>query len=154
MPRRCLLLLAPVLALVALPAAAQDTPYRPVHHTPILSLQWENDIFTGRGTDPGLVLGPLIHEFGWGPADYDRLAAGTIAGHILECGPQCTGGNFTDWRAVPDMAMIGYPLAEVREDGAGGEFVQATAAQVRALLDAGGRGLLDRVRSGRWRADS
>jgi hypothetical protein len=69
-------------------------------------------VITGRGTDPGLVLGPLIHEFGWRPGDHDKLAAGTIAGHIVECGAQCTGGNFTDWRSIPDMAMIGYPLIE------------------------------------------
>jgi hypothetical protein len=74
-------------------------------------------VVTGRGTDPGLVLAPLIHEFGWGPKDYDRLAAGTIAGHIVECGPQCTGGNFTDWRTIPDLAMVGYPIVEARADG-------------------------------------
>ncbi len=74
-------------------------------------------VITGRGTDPGLVLAPLIHEFGWKRGDHDRLAAGTIAGHIVECGPQCTGGNFTDWRAVPDLALVGYPLVEARPDG-------------------------------------
>ncbi len=77
-------------------------------------------VITGRGTDPGLVLGPMIHEFGWRREDYDRLAAGTIAGHIVECGAQCSGGNYTDWREVPDMAMLGYPLIEMRPDG---EFV-------------------------------
>lgn len=74
-------------------------------------------VITGRGTDPGLVLGPLIHEFGWKATDYDRLAAGTVAGHIVECGAQCTGGNFTDWRSVPDMARIGYPIIEASPDG-------------------------------------
>ena len=74
-------------------------------------------VITGRGTDPGLVLGPLIHEFGWKEDDYDKLAAGTIAGHIVECGPQCTGGNYTDWRSVDDMAMIGYPIVEAAPDG-------------------------------------
>ena len=74
-------------------------------------------VLTGRGTDPGLVLGPLIHEFGWGPEDWDRLAAGTVAGHIVECGAQCTGGNYTNWRAVPDMARIGYPVIEAHADG-------------------------------------
>lgn len=74
-------------------------------------------VITGRGTDPGLVLGPMIHEFGWKPTDYDLLAAGTVAGHIVECGAQCTGGNYTDWRAVPDMARIGYPIVEARADG-------------------------------------
>jgi acyclic terpene utilization AtuA family protein len=75
-------------------------------------------VITGRGTDPGLVLGPLIHEFGWTREDYDLLAAGTIAGHIVECGAQCTGGNFTDWRAVENLAMVGYPILEASRDGA------------------------------------
>ena len=74
-------------------------------------------VITGRCTDPGLVLAPLIHEFGWKPDDFDRLAAGTVAGHIVECGAQCTGGNFTDWRQVENMAMIGYPIIEARADG-------------------------------------
>ncbi len=74
-------------------------------------------VITGRGTDPGLVLGPLIHEFGWKVDDLDKLAAGTVAGHILECGAQCTGGNFTDWRRIPDLAMIGYPVVEASADG-------------------------------------
>jgi hypothetical protein len=74
-------------------------------------------VLTGRGTDPGLVLGPLIHEFGWAADDYDRLASGTVAGHIVECGAQCTGGNYTDWRAVKNMALIGYPIIDAREDG-------------------------------------
>ncbi|MEM8712469.1 MAG: acyclic terpene utilization AtuA family protein [Planctomycetota bacterium] len=74
-------------------------------------------VITGRGTDPGLVLGPLIHEFGWTREDLDHLAAGTVAGHILECGAQCTGGNYTDWQDIPNMAMIGYPIVEARPDG-------------------------------------
>jgi hypothetical protein len=74
-------------------------------------------VITGRGTDPGLVLGPLIHEFGWTRDQHDLLAAGTVAGHIVECGAQCTGGNFTDWRRVPDMARIGYPIVEATADG-------------------------------------
>jgi hypothetical protein len=74
-------------------------------------------VLTGRGTDPGLVLGPLIHEFGWTRRDYSLLASGTVAGHIVECGAQCTGGNYTDWRAVPDLAMVGYPVIEARADG-------------------------------------
>lgn len=74
-------------------------------------------VVTGRGTDPGLVLGPLIHEFGWGASDWDRLASGTIAGHIVECGAQCTGGNYTDWRAVGDLALVGYPIVEGERDG-------------------------------------
>ena len=74
-------------------------------------------VITGRATDPGLVLGPMIHEFGWQPGDYDRLAAGTVAGHIVECGPQCTGGNYADWREVPDLAMVGYPIIEATAEG-------------------------------------
>jgi hypothetical protein len=74
-------------------------------------------VVTGRGTDPGLVLGPLIHEFGWGASDWNRLASGTIAGHIVECGAQCTGGNYTDWKAVPDLALVGYPIVEGARDG-------------------------------------
>ncbi len=74
-------------------------------------------VITGRGTDPGLVLGPMIHEFGWGEGDLDKLAAGTVAGHIVECGVQCTGGNYTDWQTIPDMAMLGYPIIEASADG-------------------------------------
>src|SRR5439155_21304353 len=74
-------------------------------------------VITGRGTDPGLVLGPLIHEFGWKTSDYDLLASGTVAGHIVECGAQCTGGNYTDWRQVPDLARVGYPIIEASPDG-------------------------------------
>jgi hypothetical protein len=74
-------------------------------------------VLTGRCTDPGLTLAPLIHAFRWGPQDWDRLAAGTIAGHILECGAQCTGGNFTRWWEVPELWNVGYPIAECAEDG-------------------------------------
>src|SRR5262249_40628009 len=61
-------------------------------------------VITGRIVDSALVLGPLLHEFGWSLADYDRLAAGSVIGHLLECGAQATGGLFTDWRDVPDWA--------------------------------------------------
>lgn len=75
-------------------------------------------VVTGRCVDSAVTLGACIHRFGWGAADLDRLAGGSLAGHILECGPQATGGNFTDWQAVAEgMAGIGYPIAEVREDG-------------------------------------
>lgn len=74
-------------------------------------------VIGGRITDPALVAGPLMHEFGWSAEDYDKLAAATIAGHIVECGAQCTGGNFTAWRDVPDMARIGYPVIEAHPDG-------------------------------------
>ena len=77
-------------------------------------------VITGRATDPSLVVAPLIHEFGWSFEDYDKLAAATVAGHIVECGAQCTGGNFVDWRQVPDMARIGYPVIEAYPNG---EFV-------------------------------
>ncbi len=75
-------------------------------------------VVTGRCTDTGLTLGPLIHEFGWALNDWDRISAGTIAGHILECGAQSTGGNHqVDWQTIPDFWNIGYPIAEAREDG-------------------------------------
>jgi hypothetical protein len=74
-------------------------------------------VITGRVVDSALALGPLIHEFGWGPHDYDRLAAGTLAGHLLECGAQVTGGTFTDWRSVPAWENIGFPVGECRADG-------------------------------------
>jgi hypothetical protein len=74
-------------------------------------------VIAGRCTDPALVGGPLVHEFGWKAQDYDKLAAATVAGHIVECGPQCTGGNYTNWREVPDMARLGYPIAECNSDG-------------------------------------
>ena len=75
-------------------------------------------IITGRCTDTGLTLGPMIHEFGWASDDWDRLAAGTIAGHIIECGAQCTGGNCqVDWQSIPDQWDIGYPIVEANDDG-------------------------------------
>lgn len=74
-------------------------------------------IITGRVSDPGLVLAPMIYEFGWGEDEWDKLAAGTIAGHILECGAQATGGNFSRWWEVPDFPNIGYPIAEAYPDG-------------------------------------
>jgi hypothetical protein len=74
-------------------------------------------VVTGRVVDSALILGPLIHEFGWKPTDYDLLAAGTAAGHLLECGAQSTGGTFTDWRDVLDWAHAGYPVGECRADG-------------------------------------
>ena len=75
-------------------------------------------VITGRTTDTGLTLAPMMHEFGWKKDDWDRLAAGTVAGHILECGGQASGGNFSgDWRSVPDLARIGFPIAEAYRDG-------------------------------------
>ena len=74
-------------------------------------------VITGRATDPSVVLAPMMYEFGWTMKDFDRLAAGTIAGHIVECGAQCTGGNFIGWKDVPNMAKIGYPVIEAHSDG-------------------------------------
>jgi hypothetical protein len=74
-------------------------------------------VITGRCADSALALGILMHEFGWAADDYDRLGAGSLVGHILECGPQATGGNFTDWDTVPDWHNIGYPIAECQADG-------------------------------------
>ena len=72
----------------------------------------------GRCTDTGLTLGPMIHEFEWPLDDWDRLASGTIAGHIIECGAQCTGGNCqVDWKSIPELWDIGYPIVEARQDG-------------------------------------
>lgn len=75
-------------------------------------------VITGRVTDTGLTLAPMIYEFGWDFKNYDLMSAGTIAGHILECGAQASGGNFTgDWKSVPDMENIGFPIAEAYPDG-------------------------------------
>jgi hypothetical protein len=75
-------------------------------------------VITGRATDTGLTLAPLIHEFGWANDDWDRLSAGTIAGHIIECGAQSSGGNCQyDWRNIPDLANVGFPIVEASPDG-------------------------------------
>jgi hypothetical protein len=75
-------------------------------------------VITGRTTDTGLTLAPMIHEFGWRDDDWNKRAAGTVAGHILECGAQSSGGNFLgDWRSVPDLAHVGFPIAEADADG-------------------------------------
>lgn len=96
-------------------------------------------VVTGRCVDSAIVLGPLIHEFGWSPQDYDRLSAGSLAGHILECGTQATGGIVTDWRAVAGgWADMGFPIADCRADGSfevgkpdgtGGRVSPATIAE-------------------------
>jgi hypothetical protein len=96
-------------------------------------------VVTGRCVDSAVVLGPLIHEFGWTPEDYDRLSAGSLAGHILECGVQATGGIVTDWREVAaDWADMGFPFADCRADGSfeigkpagtGGRISPATIAE-------------------------
>ncbi len=74
-------------------------------------------VLCGRVTDTALALAPLVHEFGWASDDWDRLAAGTIAGHIIECGAQCTGGNYSRWWEVPDLWNVGYPIVEGHADG-------------------------------------
>ena len=75
-------------------------------------------VITGRCVDSAVTLGALIHEFGWNADDWNLLASGSLAGHILECGPQATGGNFTDWEEAGDTVNIGYPIAEIGADGA------------------------------------
>ena len=95
-------------------------------------------VITGRCVDSAVTLGALIHAFAWTPEDLDRLAAGTLCGHIIECGAQCNGGNFTDWRLVPDYDNMGFPIAEVASDGSfvlskpegtGGLITTATVAE-------------------------
>ena len=95
-------------------------------------------VITGRCVDSAVTLGVLMHEFGWSADDFDRLAAGSLAGHIIECGCQATGGLHTDWASVPDWADIGYPIVECREDGSfvvskppgtGGLVTPATVAE-------------------------
>ena len=76
-------------------------------------------VVTGRSTDTALTYGPMIHEFGWAPDDWDRIAHGIVAGHINECGAQASGGNcLVDWESIPDLADIGYPIVEAESSGA------------------------------------
>ncbi len=75
-------------------------------------------VLAGRAADPALTLGPLIHEFHWRDTDWDKLAAGSVAGHIIECSTQTTGGNCqVDWQNIPDLENIGYPIVEADSDG-------------------------------------
>jgi len=77
-----------------------------------------NVVITGRSTDTALTMAPIRHEFGWKAAQWDQLAAGIVAGHIIECGAQCSGGNcLYDWQSIPDLANVGYPLVEACADG-------------------------------------
>jgi hypothetical protein len=89
-------------------------------------------VITGRCVDSAVTLGPLIHEFGWATDDYNRLAAGSLAGHIVECGCQATGGLFTDWQRVEDWANIGYPIVECFPDG---RFVVTKPPDTGGLID-------------------
>jgi len=75
-------------------------------------------VITGRATDTGLTLAPLMHEFGWAADDWNKLSAGTIAGHIIECGAQASGGNCQyEWRSIPNLANVGFPIVEAAPDG-------------------------------------
>jgi hypothetical protein len=88
--------------------------------TPIVEALGKNAniVITGRSTDTALTMAPLRYEFGWGNEDWDKLAAGIVAGHIIECGAQCSGGNcLVDWQNIPDLANVGYPIVEGHADG-------------------------------------
>lgn len=74
-------------------------------------------VVTGRVTDTGITLAPIRHALGWDPHDWDRIAGGIVAGHLIECGVQATGGNFTDWERVPGLGNEGFPVVEVEDDG-------------------------------------
>jgi hypothetical protein len=77
-----------------------------------------NVVITGRSTDTALTMAPLRHEFGWAADDWDKLAAGIVAGHTIECGAQCSGGNcMHEWETIPDLANVGYPIVEGHADG-------------------------------------
>jgi hypothetical protein len=89
-------------------------------------------VITGRCVDSAVTLGALIHEFGWSPDDYDHLAGGSLAGHIIECGCQATGGLFTDWQRVPDWENIGYPVIACADDGS---FELTKVAGTGGLID-------------------
>lgn len=91
-------------------------------------------VITGRVVDSAVTLGACIHEFGWGAEDWDLLASGSLCGHILECGPQATGGNFTDWELAGDIAEIGYPIAEVSADGS---FITTKPSGTTGLVTVG-----------------
>ena len=100
-----------------------------------LALEQGADIvITGRCVDSAVTLGACINHFGWGRDDLDQLAMGSLAGHILECGPQATGGNFTDWELVESLETIGYPIAEISADGS---FLCSKPADTGGLVSVG-----------------
>ena len=100
-----------------------------------LALEQGADIvITGRCVDSAVTLGACINHFGWGRDDLDQLAMGSLAGHILECGPQATGGNFTDWELVESLEAIGYPIAEISADGS---FLCSKPADTGGLVSVG-----------------
>ncbi len=95
-------------------------------------------VITGRVADASLTLGPAAHEFGWAWGDWDRLSAGTVAGHLIECGAQVTGGLWCNWQEAPDLANVGYPIVEIDPSGlfrvtkppnTGGRVNQETVAE-------------------------
>ncbi|KAM6206109.1 uncharacterized protein WM294_003178 [Sarcoramphus papa] len=91
-------------------------------------------VVTGRCVDSGIVLGPLIHSFGWNRDEFDLLAAGSLAGHLIESGAQCTGGIFTDWHAVPDWHNIGFPIVECSSEG---DFILSKPPDTGGLISFG-----------------
>lgn len=91
-------------------------------------------VITGRCVDSAVTLGACLHEFGWAADDFDALAAASLAGHIIECGPQATGGNFTDWRDVPHIEDIGYPFIDMEASGA---FTVSKPAKTGGLVSVG-----------------